>query len=122
MDQLHNDRPQGDSAVIRRVLVVGTGLIGTSVGLALRDAGVEVALEDIDTDHLHTAVKMGAGTAQGFGEPADVAVFAVPPDQVRTVVAGHRGWARCGDERHALPNRGGHRIGVFRRRPPDGRW
>ncbi|MSX63867.1 MAG: prephenate dehydrogenase, partial [Actinobacteria bacterium] len=36
------------TAVIGPVLVIGTGLIGTSIALALKRAGVEVFLEDTD--------------------------------------------------------------------------
>ena len=34
--------------LIRRLAVVGTGLIGTSVALAARGAGVDVVLHDVD--------------------------------------------------------------------------
>ena len=43
------------------VLVVGTGLLGTSVGLALRRAGVDVQLTDQDDDAVAEAAKLGAG-------------------------------------------------------------
>lgn len=43
------------------VLVIGTGLIGTSVALSLRRADVEVLLEDVDPVQVRTAVGMGAG-------------------------------------------------------------
>jgi len=63
------------------VLVVGSGLIGTSIGLALRRAGHDVHLSDSSPQHLQTAVDLGAGTGE---EPAAVAlaVVAVPPDAV----------------------------------------
>jgi prephenate dehydrogenase len=66
-----------------RVLVAGTGLIGTSVALALRDAGTEVWLTDADPATAKLAADLGAGTvvpdlrdAKGI---ADVAVLAMPP-------------------------------------------
>ena len=61
------------TAVIGPVLVIGTGLIGTSIALALKRAGVEVFLEDTDPSQLATAMAAGAGAAspgRGGGEPA----------------------------------------------------
>jgi len=65
-------------------VVVGTGLIGTSIALALRERGVRVALADQDPAAARLAADIGAGTAVGedfadLGEPADLAVLAVPP-------------------------------------------
>src|SRR5712664_4248056 len=66
-----------------RVLVIGTGLIGTSVALALRGRGGEVWLSDQDPATAQLAADMGAGAvvpdlrdAKGI---ADVAVLAMPP-------------------------------------------
>jgi prephenate dehydrogenase len=66
-----------------RVLVIGAGLIGTSIGLALRDKGAEVWLSDADPATAELAAGLGAGTvvpelcdAKGI---ADVAVLAMPP-------------------------------------------
>jgi prephenate dehydrogenase len=66
-----------------RVLVAGTGLIGTSVALALREAGAQVWLSDADPATAKLAADLGAGTvvpdlrdAKGI---ADVAVLAMPP-------------------------------------------
>lgn len=61
------------------VLVLGTGLIGTSVALALRRAGVEVVLEDASAIALQEAVYRGAGAVLGDQQPTLV-VVAVPPD------------------------------------------
>jgi prephenate dehydrogenase len=67
----------------KRVLVSGTGLIGTSIALALRGKGAEVFLSDADPATARLAADLGAGTvvpalrdAKGI---ADVAVLAVPP-------------------------------------------
>jgi len=67
------------------VLIVGTGLVGTSVGLALRAHGLAVHLADTDPDHLAAAVRLGAGTD---ADPADVGlvVVAVPPRALGTAV------------------------------------
>ena len=66
-----------------RVLVRGTGLIGTSLALALRDKGTEVFLSDADPATAKLAADLGAGTVlpdlrDGKGI-ADVAVLAMPP-------------------------------------------
>jgi prephenate dehydrogenase len=67
----------------KRVLVAGTGLIGTSIALALRDKGAEVWLSDADPATARLAADLGAGTvvpdlrdAKGI---ADIAVLAMPP-------------------------------------------
>jgi prephenate dehydrogenase len=66
-----------------RVLIAGTGLIGTSLALALRAKGAEVWLSDADGATARLAADLGAGTvvddlrdAKGI---ADVAVLAMPP-------------------------------------------
>lgn len=66
----------------RRVVVVGTGLIGTSVCLALRERGAEVLLEDRDPGAVRLAEELGAGRPWDGGAPADLAVLAVPPGAV----------------------------------------
>lgn len=62
------------------VLVVGSGLLGASVGLALRRAGVQVWLDDVDPAAVAEAVERGAGEPwrAGAGDPRLV-VVAVPP-------------------------------------------
>ncbi len=69
---------------VSRVLVVGTGLIGTSVALALREHGVEVELTDRDPAALRVACELGAGEQwRGPGaQAADLAVIAVPPQHI----------------------------------------
>jgi prephenate dehydrogenase len=73
------------------VLVCGTGLIGTSVALALRASGAEVWLSDRDEATAQLAADLGAGTvvpdlrdAKGI---ADVAVLAMPPAAVAAALA-----------------------------------
>lgn len=71
-------------------LVVGCGLIGTSVGLALSARGVRVLLSDIDPDAVREAADAGGGepwVAGRGGEPAcDVAVVAAPPQATADAV------------------------------------
>jgi prephenate dehydrogenase len=74
-----------------RVLVVGTGLIGTSIALALRERGAGVWLSDVDASAAGLAASLGAGTAVGdladAKGVADVAVLAVPPDAVAATLS-----------------------------------
>jgi prephenate dehydrogenase len=71
-----------------RVLVVGAGLMGTSVGLALTRAGVEVFLEDVDPGHVRVAVSLGAGApARPDDDPPDLVVVGVPPTALGAVIA-----------------------------------
>jgi len=71
------------SSVPRRVLVVGNGLIGASIGLALRARGVDVRLEDADPAKVRLAAELGAGQPyESTADPADHAVIAVPPAYV----------------------------------------
>lgn len=68
---------------LERVAVVGTGLVGTSIALALRDHGVDVRVTDRDEAALRLAVALGAGrTFEESEEPADLAVLAVPSEAV----------------------------------------
>jgi prephenate dehydrogenase len=68
------------------VLVVGTGLLGTSLGLALRRHGIDVLLSDRNPEHVRTATGLGAGRPHA-GEPPGLVVVAVPPDHVGAEVA-----------------------------------
>lgn len=63
------------------VLVLGCGLIGTSIGLALTEAGQDVLLHDSSQEHVQAAVARGAGRPwEGAGpRAARLAVAAVPP-------------------------------------------
>lgn len=70
------------SRALRSVFVVGSGLIGTSIGLALRESGVDVALEDSASGRLALAVGLGAGRPRSPGETFDLGVVAVPPGQI----------------------------------------
>ncbi|CUU59492.1 prephenate dehydrogenase [Parafrankia irregularis] len=62
---------------LRRVAVVGSGLIGTSIGLALSARGIEVFLRDTDEAQVKLAEAMGAGRPWQ-GERVDHAVIATP--------------------------------------------
>ncbi len=68
------------------VLVVGTGMIGTSVALACRRAGLEVLLSDRSAEHVRTASGLGAGRPLADGDTPDLVVVAVPPDHLGAAV------------------------------------
>jgi len=70
-----------------RVGVVGTGMIGTSVALALRARGVDVLLSDRDPAAVAMAADIGAGRPWNGAEAVDLAVVAVPPDHVAATIA-----------------------------------
>ncbi len=67
------------------VHIVGAGLLGTSIGLALRAHGVVVTLADVSGENLRIAEGVGAGSATG-GDP-QLVVVAVPPDHLGVEIA-----------------------------------
>jgi prephenate dehydrogenase len=71
-----------------RVRIVGTGLIGTSLGLALSRKGFQVSLDDPSPTAAALARDLGAGVlaTDALGAP-DVVVVAAPPDVVAAVIA-----------------------------------
>lgn len=71
-----------------RVRIVGTGLIGTSLGIALSRRGHAVTLADPSPTALALARDLGAGTLPTAGaEAPEVVVVAAPPDVTGVVVA-----------------------------------
>ncbi len=79
-------------AALSRVRVVGTGLIGTSVGLALRARGVDVTLCDPSPTALALAADLGAGRIGAPGDPEpELVVVAAPPDVTSDVVIAELG-------------------------------
>jgi len=74
--------------MIQRILIIGSGLIGASVGLALRDAGFAGAIIGFDASaaELEAALRLGAidsfahsrAAALEVAQKADVVVLAVP--------------------------------------------
>jgi prephenate dehydrogenase len=69
------------------VRIVGTGLLGTSIGLALRARGVEVILADISPSGLALAIDYGAGRTAQPGDDPQLIVVCVPPDVTARIVA-----------------------------------
>jgi len=66
------------------VKIVGVGLLGTSLGLALAKHGIIASLEDQSKANLRLAIEYGAGV-ESEGEP-DLVVVCVPPDLTALVV------------------------------------
>lgn len=74
------------------VLVIGSGLLGASVGLALSSGGVAVHLQDTSPAARALARDLGAGSLPEDGDvdvdvDATLVVVAVPPDVTADVVA-----------------------------------
>ncbi len=71
------------------VVVIGTGLLGTSIGLGLRGRGVPVYVSDPSPTNQAVAVDIGAGQPLGHlgDEAPELVVVAAPPDVTADVVA-----------------------------------
>ena len=69
------------------VRIVGAGLLGTSVGLALRALGVDVVIEDSSPANEKLAIDYGAGRAASAEDSPNLIVVCVPPDVTGKVVA-----------------------------------
>lgn len=70
---------------IQEVAIIGAGLVGGSLALAARDAGVGVVVYDTDTDTMGKAERAGLRVASSPGgacEGADLIVLATPVDQI----------------------------------------
>ncbi len=73
--------------IVGPVLVVGAGLIGGSVAMALTSAGVETYVSDVDPLVAHVAVSRGGGADTEPPDDVGLVVVATPPDQVGATVA-----------------------------------
>ncbi|PRB65680.1 MULTISPECIES: prephenate dehydrogenase [unclassified Microbacterium] len=68
------------------VRVVGAGLLGASVGHALRSKGIDVVLTDASPAQLRLAVDYGAGRLAADDDEPALIVVAVPPDVTADVI------------------------------------
>ncbi|MDY0911894.1 prephenate dehydrogenase [Rathayibacter festucae] len=68
------------------VRVVGSGLLGASIGLGLASRGVDVVLDDASPASLSLAIDYGAGRAASADDRPVLIVVCVPPDVVAGVV------------------------------------
>ncbi len=76
----------------RRIVIIGLGLIGGSVALALRNAWPTAAITGIDRDAANLDEALRRGAIDAVGDPAavrdaDMVLLAVPVRQLPTVLA-----------------------------------
>lgn len=69
------------------VRIVGAGLLGTSIGLALSKKGLDVVIEDSSPANRSLAIDYGAGRSASEGDSPKLVVVCVPPDVTASVVA-----------------------------------
>lgn len=87
MTQVTPDDAHPTSSVEGPVLVVGAGLIGASVGMALVRAGVPTHICDVDPDVAHVAASRGAGSELALPRQPTLVVVATPPDHLAAAIA-----------------------------------
>ena len=66
----------------RRAVVVGTGLIGGSIGMALREQGWHVTGRDLDPDRAAQGLALGALDAVGHDPSAEVTFVCTPVSSI----------------------------------------
>ncbi|HZM54534.1 MAG TPA: prephenate dehydrogenase/arogenate dehydrogenase family protein [Acidimicrobiales bacterium] len=76
------------SAPTARAMIFGTGLIGGSMGLALRQRGWHVSGVDTADGVASRAVELGALSAEGVDTRADLVVVATPVHVAADVISG----------------------------------
>ncbi|MEN9752320.1 MAG: hypothetical protein RL670_11 [Actinomycetota bacterium] len=69
------------------VRIVGAGLLGTSIGLALNKLGLDVIITDASPSSASLAIDMGAGRAAAASDQPALIVVCVPPDVTAAVVS-----------------------------------
>ena len=70
-----------------QVRIVGTGLLGASIGLALRSQGIDVVLADSSPSSVNLASDLGAGRPAQTTDQPKIIVVCVPPDVTADVIA-----------------------------------
>ena len=70
-----------------QVRIVGTGLLGASIGLALRSQGIDVVLADSSPSSVNLASDLGAGRPAQPTDQPKIIVVCVPPDVTADVIA-----------------------------------
>ena len=76
-----------DSRLTGPIKIVGTGLIGTSIGLALKSKGLDVFLDDSSPAVLDLAIDFGAGKKYEAGVEPELVIVCTPPDVTALVIA-----------------------------------
>jgi prephenate dehydrogenase len=75
------------------VAIIGTGLLGASIGLGLRKAGLEVLIRDPSPSAQAVAQDIGAGRALAEEDQPGTVVVAAPPDVTgQEVIAALQRW------------------------------
>ncbi|GAA3596031.1 prephenate dehydrogenase [Klugiella xanthotipulae] len=74
------NEPERSARLAGPVRVVGAGLLGASIGLALCAHGVDVILDDASPSALDLAIDYGAGRRAAVGDAPVLVVVCVPPD------------------------------------------
>ena len=69
-----------------QVHIIGTGLLGTSIGLSLRNIGVDVSLEDSSPAVQSLAADFGAGRSLNPDDTVSLVVVCVPPDVTASTI------------------------------------
>lgn len=75
------------SSRVGTVRIVGTGLLGTSIGLALSELRLDVVLANRSPAALRLAIDYGAGRAAASDDAPGLVIVAVSPDSTAEVVA-----------------------------------
>lgn len=76
-----------DRRLAEQVRIVGSGLLGASIGLGLSARGVDVIIDDASPSARKLAIAYGAGRASAADDAPGLIVVAVPPDVTADVVA-----------------------------------
>ncbi len=79
-------RPARAARTSGTVRIVGAGLLGSSIGHALRLLEVDVVLDDASPAQLSLAIDYGAGRAAAADDEPGLIVVAVPPDVTADVI------------------------------------
>ena len=69
------------------IRIVGAGLLGTSIGLALRKQGLDVVIDDLSPANQRLAIDYGAGRAPSGEDQISLVVVCVPPDVTAKTIA-----------------------------------
>ena len=68
------------------ILVIGAGLIGTSIALGLKTHGERVFLQDLDPAALETACTKSGAEKLPLNQEIDLVIVATPPNSVASVI------------------------------------
>lgn len=77
-----------NTTILGPILIIGTGLVGASIGCALTQAGEEVHLRDQALSHAQVAAGRGAGQVEDIDpEAVALVIVAVPPRPLPSVIS-----------------------------------